>query len=89
MKTHNASVTCSTKLMKKDIMKQSNCPKDAQAFLIRCWQEPFEDAPMTWRFAIEEIGGNHEQKGFSSFEDLSTYLLYKLSTPNGVTTKGG
>ncbi len=60
-------------------MSQSRYPKDYQAFLIRCWQEHSDDHPSQWRFATEEVGGNHEHKGFSNFEELKSYLLHKLS----------
>lgn len=63
-------------------MSPSKYPKDYQAFLVRCWQEQSDDQPYQWRFATEEVGGNHEQKGFSSFEELSAYLLYKLKAEN-------
>lgn len=55
----------------RDLRTAKNAPY--QAYLIRCW---YEDG--NWRFALETIGEDGCQRGFTSLVKLTAYIQSKL-----------
>ncbi len=62
----------------------------ARAFLVRCWQEGHAEPPI-WRFAVVEIGGAPQTRGFADFETLVRFLsaeiLGEISPEKDVTER--
>jgi hypothetical protein len=56
--------------------------QDYHAFLLRCWQEETNGAPV-WRFALVQLGDKGPKRGFASLEDLTAYLQSTLAARTG------
>ncbi len=46
---------------------------DYRAFLLRCWREQVNGG-YTWRFSLIPAGEDEAKKGFSSLDELVSYL---------------
>jgi hypothetical protein len=51
-----------------------------RAFMLRCW---FEDERSGWRFILEPIGQDRQRVGFTSLEELSSFLAWSLDCRSG------
>ncbi len=55
-----------------------------RAFVVRCWQEglPASEQAPAWRFALVEIGGGADPRGFADYDELAAFLKRQLDEPS-------